>query len=542
MPEYSSTNQPLSQQEIKTIMTLPDESMMIVGGSFLHYDSGNGTQTTSVFGYDGNTYTSFGNAIQGTVYDIEYHNNLIYVAGDFVLAGTDFYNVAYWDGLQWIGVQTGDMGGAVRDIVSYECQLYAGGDFLSINGTDMANLAIYCSGQTAMMALTSNGTVNTFEVHHEKLAIGGDFTSVSGSSPVEGLIFWHNQTLELLPPHGNISSVNHLETFQNALIIGAGNLYAYRWNKWYSPGDSLRYDVGYYSYGSSWTLPLMTGIHDIFYSPPTELWANNEFSNLIISANNQVHAINGKPAWYIASPFHSDYTITVDGTVSALGELDDTPFYGGNFNELTVDNLFNHSDGCEDFYVAEKIIGLTRTAYTYYFPIELTDFTVKSDDDKTAHLKWTSLTESNSLHYEVQRKTDNQDFTRIGIVNAAGESTAEINYTFEDNISTLKGEYVYYRLKMVDKDGSFEYSDIRSLKLRDFDPTVSVYPNPAEDVVAISLEMPWTSNLAVNIYNLKGQLINTYQWTYDTNLVVNEQIDISHLQTGLYLVEVVRYY
>jgi len=225
---------------------------------------------------------------------------------------------------------------------------------------------------------------------------------------------------------------------------------------------------------------------------------------LIISTNNEVHAINSKQTQVGYAASHSvDYCLSVDGTVSALGWGNFKPYYAGNFNTVTINEGLGHNS-CEHVSDAEKTFSLRREIF---LPIELAEFTVKSTDNKTAQLKWTSLTESNSLHYEIERKTNNEDFTRVGTVTAAGESVDKIDYTFEDDISIIKGGHVYYRLKMVDKDGSFEYSDIRSLKLSDFDSTVSVYPNPAEDVVAISMEMPWTGNLAVNIYNLKSQLV-----------------------------------
>ncbi len=555
LPEYDNSQQPLSQQGIETFMTMPDESVILVGGSFLHYDATDGVHTASIFGYDGENYISFGDAIQGTVYDIEYHNGHIYAAGDFVLAGTDFYNIAYWNGTAWVGIQTGDMGGTIRDIASYECQLYVGGDFLSVDANDIANLVVWngtswsttpqdCMGQSAEEALEVNGAVNAFEIYHNKLVIGGDFTQVDNkASSAEGLLFWENLAIERLPSNSGITSVNNLQAYESALIIGADQLYVYRWNKWYYPGDTIRQpELSIPSYYGNWTIPAVTNIHDIFYNPPIVPEDNYffEFSNLVISAGNKTHAINSKFYGGGFSFYITDYVLTVSGKISAIGQFKDTPFYGGNFNAVTVQkgnySYIYPNYNCQTYYSAEKIFAMDMW---FPLPVELSEFAVTSTDNSTAHLKWTSLTETNSSHYEIERKADNQDFTRIGIVNAAGESLEEINYTFEDDISTLTGGHIYYRLKMVDKDSSFEYSDVRSLKLRSSGSTVSVYPNPAEDVLAISLDMPWTGDLAVNIYNLNGQLVNTYQWTYDTTLAVREQIDISDLQNGLYLVEVV---
>lgn len=549
--EYIDANQPLSQQDIKTVKYIPTEGF-IYGGNFLHYNADGSTQTAAVFGEKQGNYISYGNAIQGTVYDIEYYDQRMYVAGDFVLAGTDFYNIAYWNGTDWVGIQTGDMAGVIRDMQVYQCRLYVGGDFTSVDGNNIANLVVWdgttwsttpqdCAMQSAAQALQVNGAVNTFEIYGSTLAIGGDFTQVMGhANTVEGLIFWNDLSLEFLPTHGSMSSVNCLETFGTSLVVGEDSLCVYKDQQWYYPGDLVpepSIDLPY-NYNGHWPIPIITDAHNIYYPFSNSGVPSFGLDHLLISANNEVWAINGSAIEEAYTPmFYADYRLEVDGTVSAMWGSGHTLLYAGNFNTVDALNLIGGNNNCGgNVQEANKLFEINRVPY---LPIELSDFTVISDNYSTAHLKWTSLTESNSLHYEVQRRTDNEDFTRIGIVNAAGESLEEINYTFEDDISTLTGGHVYYRLKMVDKDGSFEYSEIRSLKLRDFDSTVSVYPNPAEDVLAISLEMPWTGDLAVNIYNLNGQLVNTHQWTYDTTLAVSEQIDISDLQSGIYLVEVV---
>ncbi len=546
VPEYSAANQPLNQQEIKVMMTLPDESMMLVGGSFLHFDSAMGIQTASIFGYDGSDYISFGDAIQGTVYDIEYYDGRIYVAGDFVLSGTNFYNIAYWNGTTWIGVQTGNMNGIIRDIASYECQLYVGGDFTMVNANAVYNLAIWdgtvwsmtpqnCAEQNAVQTLQVNASVNTFEVYNDKLAIGGAFTQAN-NTPVEGLIFLDDIDIEFPPAHGSMTSVDHLESYETALMVGGDSLYAYRWNKWYYPSDTIYQYELLSSLIGRWQIPEIGRTNTIFYRPAPEdvfYTDDNYINHLVISADDNIWGINGIQA--AVSYGDVDYHFTVNGSVSSVTRFDDITYHGGNFNIVTaLSNPFERDD-CDSGFASNKIYGLQRV---FLLPIELANFTVKSNNNQTAHLKWTSMTEKNSLHYEVQRKTDNQDFTRIGIVNAAGESLQEINYTFEDDISTLTGGHVYYRLKMVDKDGSFEYSDIRSLKLRDTDSTISIYPNPAQDAIAISMDTPSAGNLTINIYNLQGQQINSYQRTYD-DMMSNPQINVSHLQSGMYIIEII---
>jgi len=446
------------------------------------------------------------------------------------------------------------MNGVIRDIEAYNCALYIGGDFTMVDGETISYIAVWnetswstiprtCGGQSATQPLNFNAAVNTFEVYHGKLAIGGDFTQVVGvPDPLEGLILLNSLSFETLPTHGHIASINQLETYEESLVVGADSVYVYRWDKWYYPQDTLiRLGYAPYFYYQTtipWTIPVVTNIDDIYYSPPTGV--DNEFSNLVISANNSVYALNGKPGEVLwGFPFSSNYSIALDGAVLALGELGDIPFYGGNFSKAIIYNRYNFITGsCTDTVETQKILSLSRQPSSD-LPIELAKFTVKSDDHKTVQLAWTSLTENNSLHYEVERKTDNEDFTRVGTVAAAGESLEEINYTYEDDISKVSGNYVYYRLKMVDKDGSYEYSEVRSLKLETRDSGIFIAPNPAVNTVELSMKMAVSGNVNVHIYDMQGRQLCNYQWTYNDNSVVRERIDVSQLEAGLYLVEVV---
>jgi len=276
----------------------------------------------------------------------------------------------------------------------------------------------------------------------------------------------------------------------------------------------------------------------------------------MISANDEIWGINtsflteGSGIW--TQYFYSNFRITLDGTASAIWGDGHNVLYGGNFTLIYIQGFDIHGypwslpqdwqdlsqnvSECQGAYEADKLVSLSREVF---LPIELAEFTVKSDDNKIAQLAWTSLTENNSAHYEIERRTDNEDFAYVGTVEAAGESLEEINYTYEDDISKVSGNYVYYRLKMVDKDGSYEYSDVRSLKLEMRDSGISIAPNPAVNNVELSMKMDTGGDVNVHIYDMQGRQLCNYQWTYNDNSIVRERINVSHLEAGLYLVEVV---
>ena len=97
-------------------------------------------------------------------------------------------------------------------------------------------------------------------------------------------------------------------------------------------------------------------------------------------------------------------------------------------------------------------------------PIELVDFTAYRQSGQVV-LEWSTASESNSSHFEVERSADGLFFETIGSLPAAGESAATIAYRTEDR-APLQGVN-YYRLKLVDLDGSFEHSGLEAVRIHD---------------------------------------------------------------------------
>lgn len=107
-------------------------------------------------------------------------------------------------------------------------------------------------------------------------------------------------------------------------------------------------------------------------------------------------------------------------------------------------------------------------------PMELISFDVVSENG-TANLQWSTSSEINSSHFELEKSTDGLTWDVFNEVQAAGHSSAIINYGgFDYNLSTAK---TYYRLRLVDFDGTWEYSDVRVIDQKI--NTLSIYPNPS---------------------------------------------------------------
>ena len=110
-------------------------------------------------------------------------------------------------------------------------------------------------------------------------------------------------------------------------------------------------------------------------------------------------------------------------------------------------------------------------------PIDLIVFEAASKNKLTI-LEWSTFSEFNFDYFEIQRAIGSTDFKPIGEIEGAGEDVETIQeYEFIDE-KPLNG-INYYRLKSIDLDGTFEYSDIQAVK-HAFDSRFDIYPNPSD--------------------------------------------------------------
>lgn len=117
-------------------------------------------------------------------------------------------------------------------------------------------------------------------------------------------------------------------------------------------------------------------------------------------------------------------------------------------------------------------------------PVELTSFT-SSVSGNTVVLNWQTATEKNNSGFDIERSTNNIDFAKIGFANGHGTTTEPRVYTFTDN-TLISGRY-FYRLKQIDYDGTFEYSNVVEAEIglpKEFSLEQN-YPNPFNPTTTI---------------------------------------------------------
>jgi hypothetical protein len=181
-------------------------------------------------------------------------------------------------------------------------------------------------------------------------------------------------------------------------------------------------------------------------------------------------------------------------------------------------------------------IALASSSTILPLPIELLSFTAKLLGDIVS-VNWSTATETNNDYFEVQRCGADLNWEQIAIVPGAGNSNSTLHYTHYDR-DPLKG-ISYYRLKQVDYDGQFSYSDIAAVVNlnNEVSDDLFIYPNPSRGG-SVFVRVPAayrTESTAIKIYSTFGQLV--FSGRYDTNTDLVE-VKYGKLQAGVYYIAV----
>ena len=173
-----------------------------------------------------------------------------------------------------------------------------------------------------------------------------------------------------------------------------------------------------------------------------------------------------------------------------------------------------------------KIDGVTSDMVV---PLSLISFSAIANNYTT--LLWKTSDETNMKSFEVERSNDGQNFAFVGNINAKNISTTN-SYSFVDN-TPLKGT-IYYRLKMINTDGSFRYSYTITINKK-LSSKISIFPNPVINTVTLTHEAVG-NNAVVTLLNMEGRKMKTISITRGTT---QTSFQLSHLPSSLYLLQLV---
>ncbi len=219
------------------------------------------------------------------------------------------------------------------------------------------------------------------------------------------------------------------------------------------------------------------------------------------------------------------------------------PIMAGNYDTFASNSgTYNGAWGCYPFLPSGKILisdmetGLYVLNFNGIVPVELSSFTGIAMGNSVV-LNWETKTETNNHGFEVQRKSGDEFFT-IGFVNGAGTTTESHNYTFT-NENMIDGNY-QYRLKQLDFDGSFSFSDAINVEL--FSATKfriqQNYPNPFNSSTKIKYAIPETGFVNISVFNSLGEKVKELVNEIKNSGVFEITFNAKDLSSGLYFARI----
>ncbi|OUJ74162.1 hypothetical protein BXP70_10515 [Hymenobacter crusticola] len=220
-------------------------------------------------------------------------------------------------------------------------------------------------------------------------------------------------------------------------------------------------------------------------------------------------------------------------TVTGLDKTKTYYFYSYEFN-----NLFTYVSGGQQLTVGVQnaenyktpsipVAGIVSPGAP--LPVELMAFGAKLQKGRV-YVTWSTASEKDNEGFNIERSQDGKTFTSIAYQKGQGTTANKTSYEAIDNQPLIGTSY--YRLKQTDSDGTISYSPVATILNGAGSMNVSVYPNPTQDVVTISLGQLVVEGAQAQVTNMMGQAIRTQQ------LGATGELNMRDLKPGTYFITI----
>ncbi len=231
---------------------------------------------------------------------------------------------------------------------------------------------------------------------------------------------------------------------------------------------------------------------------------------------------------------------TTSGKMNGMGGGTTSGVTGKNTADMKTETTFTSAGW--NFTTVWQIFGTNypnlRNNSDPALPVELTTFSVKKNENNV-ELNWQTATEVNNYGFEVERKilkqVQNDSWEKVAFIEGHGNSNSPKHYSFADKSIEASGKYLY-RLKQVDIDGTFEYSDEVEINLgspNNFELAQN-YPNPFNPTTSISYSIPNDARVTLAIYDVLGNRVTILENSHKSAGTYSYSFDASNLTSGIY--------
>ena len=246
--------------------------------------------------------------------------------------------------------------------------------------------------------------------------------------------------------------------------------------------------------------------------------------------------------WDLVDQSNAPFSGTVNGV--AFDEVGSLYISTGNglffINQATV----NGPAGTVQCSLVSSQTGLQDLASNFFpqgstLPVTLVTF-LGNYRNENATLIWETENLSNFSHFEIQRSSTGSNFITVGSINKKGDGLSRTQYQFIDNLSGINGTIFYYKLKMVDANGQFKYSNVVLIRKEQKNGTnLVITPNPVMSGVKATANFTAaaSSKVVFKIIDMSGKVVLTQQ---NNVLQGNNSVSINsldRLQSGIYMLQ-----
>ncbi len=461
----------------------------------------------------------------------------IFVGGEFTFSGNGAFStarngIAAYDKNGNLLGWNPNPGAYILSLVVKNNTLYVGGNFSSISSTARNKLAAYSLSDMSLTSWNPNVSSGTaiqtiaVSVTGDTIYAGGIFNQVNGSVTRNYLASFNNTDGTVTDWDPNMHNVvSALAVSENTLVVGGSFLTALG-------GATTRNYLASFntSTGSitSWD-PSMNQVVDAVAIKGSVVYASGNFTTV-----NGGTTRNYAAAFDTSSSTATTWNPNANGRSKAIAVTSTEVYIGGSFS--TVSGIGRQSvAGMDD-------------PNNAVLPVELSFFSASSNKNNV-ELQWKTATEVNNFGFEIERTAlgnlllaNNQkqtvnSWSKVGFVKGNGTTNAPKEYSFSDkNLST--GKYSY-RLKQIDRDGKFTYSQTVEVEIGSIPKEFALmqnYPNPFNPSTMISYQIPVNSHITLKVYDAIGREVATLLNEVKEVGYYSATFDASKLSSGIYFV------
>ena len=340
------------------------------------------------------------------------------------------------------------------------------------------------------------------------------------------------------------STSNYTESWVNGRLSRTGNVTSPYYHFPIGKTDSLYADIQLLKANintATWTAEYFDGLPfdytNVFF-PPIDHISRVEYweisSNVVGADDNAKVTLSWRGHSRVSTnPVIRDSLLVVQYIERSPSNFTwDAPGGWVTGNAVGPDSLSGYvtSNAYASFPFLERRFTLGTFSKLNALPVKLIYFTAIADGNKV-RLNWEVTNEQDTKTYEVERSFNAIDFSILSAVNSLQQSRSA--YTDFDFAPAMG--WNYYRLKIIDRSGSYFYSPVRPVKFEKALEQVKIFPNPATDVLNIQLPSSYVNQATLIAYGMDGKFISSLKPS--VNMI---QLSVLPLPSGTYIIQVIK--